>query len=204
MLALHTNTEIISTHSENSWVKLPNGDMVSPAKDGWTNNTYTLTTILDPEEIPFDKISTGKIVDLVNNTPKYIYTLTDKIISTEEVNEERDRRISMNFYFNGERFDFDEKSKQRVTGAATLAGFALAAGAQANNYRWHEVGANSDFVWITSNNSLVAMDAPTCFAFGQAAAKHEKDHIFASAELKSMNPIPLDFAANNSYWPINE
>jgi hypothetical protein len=92
----------------------------------------------------------------------------------------------------------DNESKARIIGAATLAGFAMAAGAAAGNYRWH--GGTSDFVWIADDNSLNLMDAPTCFAFGQAAASWETKCIFAARAIKSTSPIPTDYT-NNSYWP---
>lgn len=118
-------------------------------------------------------------------------------IQSDAVNAERDRRIQAGFLFAGKLFDFDNESKQRVTGAATLAGFALGSGAQAGNLRWH--GGDKDFAWITQDNSLMPMDAPTCFLFGKAAASHESDLIFKARTIKRMNPIPSDFT-NDSYW----
>lgn len=115
-----------------------------------------------------------------------------------EVNAERDRRISAGFTFDGKRFAFDPDSKQRVTGAATLAGFAIAQGAAAGYLLWH--GGATPFVWIADDNTLVEMDAPTCFAFGQAAAAHETAHIFAARQLKDISPIPADYA-DDTHWP---
>lgn len=115
-----------------------------------------------------------------------------------DVNVERDRRISAGFTFDGKRFAFDPDSKQRVTGAATLAGFAIAQGAAAGYLLWH--GGATPFVWIADDNTLVEMDAPTCFAFGQAAAAHETAHIFAARQLKDMTPIPADYA-DDAHWP---
>lgn len=118
--------------------------------------------------------------------------------SASEVNAERDRRIAAGFTYRGKHFAFDANSKQRVTGAATLAGFALAQGAQAGNFHWH--GGSDPFVWIADDNSLVLMDAPTCFGFGQAAAAHETAHIFAARQIKDSGPIPSDFA-DDPRWP---
>lgn len=118
--------------------------------------------------------------------------------TVDAVNEERDRRVATRFIFNGKAFAFDPGSKQRVTGAATLAGFAIGNGAQPGDVEW--AGGGSPFVWIADDNSLVPMDAQTCFAFGQAAAAHESAHIFAARALKDLNPIPLDYA-NDAYWP---
>ena len=101
--------------------------------------------------------------------------------------------------FNGHVFDFDPDSKSRITGAATLAGFAIGQGAQANDYRWH--GGSTDFVWIAQDNTAVPFDAQTMFAMGQAAAEHERAHIFAARALKDADPIPANFT-DNSHWPV--
>ncbi|QEE47492.1 DUF4376 domain-containing protein [Rhizobium sp. WL3] len=120
------------------------------------------------------------------------------IPSVSEVNAERNRRIHAGFLFNGKIYAFDPSSKQRVTGAGTLAGFAIASGAQPGNTIWH--GGQQPFRWIADDNSLTEMDAQTCFAFAQAAAAHEEAHIFAARAIKDMSPIPADYASNG-YWP---
>lgn len=119
-------------------------------------------------------------------------------VTADAVNAERDRRLVAPFTFQGHSYDRGAQSLQRITGAATLAGFAMAAGAQAGNYLWH--GGQSPFSWITAANDLVQMDAPTAFAFGQEAAAVETRIIFAAFALKQMNPIPEDFA-DDGYWP---
>ena len=114
------------------------------------------------------------------------------------VNAERDRRLTTTFIFGGKPYDCDRDSMARITGAATLAGFAMGAGALPGDLRWH--GADTDFIWISADNSLTPMDAQTCFAFGQAAAANQSAHIFAARALKDMEPIPADFA-DDQYWP---
>ena len=113
------------------------------------------------------------------------------------VNAERDRRLRAGFTFNGVRFDFDAVSQARVTGAATLAGFAVAAGAQAGDFFW--ANQEQGFAWIAQDNSVVPMDAPTCFAFGQAAAAHESGHVFAAFAMKAAG-IP-DSYTDDEHWP---
>lgn len=114
------------------------------------------------------------------------------------VNAERDRRLSVDFAFQGVMYQRDQVSLARITGAATLAGFAVAAGAPAGFYRWHN--GPTDFSWIASDNSLTVMDAPTCFAFGQEAAAVETRIVFSAKALRDMDPIPADFA-DDGYWP---
>lgn len=119
-------------------------------------------------------------------------------ITNEQVDVETRRRIISGVPFDGHIYQFDEGSKQRITGAATLAGFAIAAGAQIDDLRWSD--PNKDFKFIDVNNERVPMDAQTCFSFGQTAAKWESDHIFAGRDLKDMETIPQDYA-DDKYWP---
>jgi hypothetical protein len=118
--------------------------------------------------------------------------------TSQDVNAERDRRMFSTFTFGGVTYDCDDASLSRITGAATLAGFAIGAGSSVGNLRWH--GGSVDFAWIAADNSETPMDAQTSFAFGQAAAVNQSTHIFAGAAIKAMNPIPQDYATNESYW----
>lgn len=135
----------------------------------------------------------------------YVPTAEPETPPTEEpaitalmVNIERDRRISAGFDFEDHHYAFDPDSKQRVTGAGTLAGFATMAGASAGDIYWQ--GDGDPFAFIADDNTIVPMDAPTCFAFGRAAALHEKRHIFAARTIKDMTPIPENYA-DDEYWP---
>lgn len=119
-------------------------------------------------------------------------------VSPEAINAERDRRMRGTFLFNGTAFNCDEASLQRITGAATLAGFAIGAGAQPGDLFWH--GGQQPFGWIAADNSVVPMDAQSTFAFGRAAAQNESAHIFAARALKDMDPIPADFT-DDQWWP---
>ena len=119
------------------------------------------------------------------------------VIAPADVNAERDRRLAADFTFAGIQFQRDAVSVQRISGAATLAGFAIAAGAQPGDLRWH--GGDTDFAWIASDNTLVPMDAQTAFAFGQTCANVETRLVFAAKALREMEPIPHDFA-DDGYW----
>ncbi|MFT7592784.1 MAG: hypothetical protein ACI8R4_000091 [Paracoccaceae bacterium] len=116
----------------------------------------------------------------------------------DAINAERDRRIEARFTFRGKPFDFDEASKMRITGAATLAGFAIGTGAQPGDYRWNRSAVG--FTWLSRDNVNVPLDAPTMFAMGQAAAEHDRAHIFAARAIKDMVPIPGDWT-DDKYWP---
>lgn len=118
--------------------------------------------------------------------------------SSDAVNAEASRRISSGFTFEGKLYDYDDKAQKRITGAATLAGFARAAGSAPGDLFWH--GGAEPFAWIAADNSLTTMDAPTCFAFGKAAADWESAHVFAGRALKDADPIPDDYA-DDRHWP---
>ena len=120
-----------------------------------------------------------------------------KPIDAWDVNAERDRRLQADFEFQGKMYQRDTISLQRITGAATLAGFAIAAGAQPGNLRW--ANPDQDFGWIASDNTITPMDAQTCFAFGQAAAAVETRLIFRAKVLRNMDPIPVDYT-EDSWW----
>lgn len=122
----------------------------------------------------------------------------ERAAKVAQVNAERDRRLQADFEFQGVMYQRDQISLARITGAATLAGFAVGAGAPAGFYRWHN--GPTDFSWIASDNSLTVMDAPTCFAFGQEAAAVETRIVFAAKALRDMDTIPDD-VTDDAWWP---
>ena len=139
-------------------------------------------------------IKTGEITgSLPEPTP-------EEILAAERaaINAERDRRLAADFEFQGKMYQRDSVSAQRITGAATLAGFAMAQGAQPENDHWH--GGEQPFAWIASDNSLTLMDAQTAFAFGSECASVETRLVLAAKALRDADPIPDDFT-DDQYWP---
>lgn len=130
-------------------------------------------------------------------TPEEIAAMT-KPVTRSCVNAERNRRLKSGITFNGILYQSLDEDIKRITGAATLAGFAVGAGSPVGNLRWANPG--QDFGWIAMDNSVTPMDAQTMFAFGQAAAARESAHVFAARTLKNMDPIPVDFA-DDKWWP---
>lgn len=115
------------------------------------------------------------------------------------ISAEGDRRRVASFVFLGKLFGFDDVSKSRITGAGALAGFAMMQGAGFGDPYWH--GEETPFVWIADDNSLVEMDAPTCFAFAQAAARHESLYVFTARAIKDIDPLPPDIT-DDALWPV--
>lgn len=146
------------------------------------------------------KMVNGEIIDMTAEEVAEFEAAVEasNVVSREQIDAERDRRIANGFAFGGHVFQSGPEDKMRISGAGALAIAAIMAGAQVGNYRWH--GGASDFAWIDANNGLLVMDAQTVLAFGQAAANHESNHVFAGRSLKEMDPIPADYA-DNKYWP---
>ena len=158
-----------------------------------------------PEQTTIEAVIDGVTMFVPNdmgNTHRQAITVIDDYvappITSNQVNQERDSRISAGFTFSGKVYDFDSKSKDNISGAALNAFMAIVAGTQAGNLRWH--GGSTDFAWIAQDNTLTTMDAQTVVAFGQAAAAHETAHIFAARTLKESDPIPTDYT-DDVYWP---
>ncbi len=116
-------------------------------------------------------------------------------ITETEVNAERDRRLLLDFEFQGVMFQRDETSLKRINGMGTLAlGAIQVEGAQPGDLYWSDPA--KPFGWIASDNSVMPMDAQTMWAFGKAAAAVESRLVFAAKTLREMDPIPDDFATH--------
>lgn len=142
--------------------------------------------------IASETVQIGWLYDGENFTPP-----PPPATTAAEVNAERDRRLEMDFEFQGVMFQRDETSMKRINGAGTLALGAIVNGAQPGDLFWH--GEPDPFGWIASDNSVVQMDAQTMFGFGQAAAAVESRLVFAAKALRDMDPIPEDYA-DDAYW----
>ena len=152
------------------------------------------------QDNPWVAVADGVFAGYVQNNDG---TFSAPVVAPEpvlsgQVNAERDKRIALGFNYGPHRFDFDTASKSRITGAATLAGFAMGAGAQAGNFLWH--GGTDPFTWILQDNTTLQIDAPTMFQIGQVAANWEASHITAARALKDADPIPADYT-DDAYWP---
>jgi hypothetical protein len=155
-------------------LKLPNGDQVHGAQSGWSNGRYRLDAWEMEKPAP----------------------------TSQDVNNERDKRVSGDFLFNGKLFQFRVSDRENINGAGTLAALAIIGGAKPGDYLWH--GGKEDFVWITSDNSLMKLDAFDAVNLGKAAAAWKSAHIFAARALKDQEKIPEDYATNDKYWPEKE
>jgi len=126
-------------------------------------------------------------------------------IMPAQVNEERDRRIHEGLPYMNHLFEFDNSSKENITGAATSAKFALVLGADPTDLKWHvtdpaEKELAQPFSWITADNTRLEMTAPMVSGLGDIAANWVSIHIFAARNLKDLPEIPADYE-DDKYWP---
>lgn len=168
-------------------------DPTVPTKAGW--RWLPCVDQLQPEVTPLQ--SATRVDTVQGNQVVRGWTITTRAPVSADVTAERDRRLQT-FSFAGKVFQFDDESQLNIAGAGTLALAAIINGAQPGNLRWSDAGR--DFAWLAADNTSVTMDAQTCFAFAQAAAKWKADHIHAARAIKDMSPIPTDYAAN-ARWP---
>lgn len=170
----------------------PSKDSIAATKPYWVP---VENVTADESQTPYTSSETVKTVEEARVL--YTTTISDRAITAEMVDAERDRRLDLNFAFNGVSFQRDPVAIRRITGAGALALGAIVAGAQAGDYYWH--GGADPFTWIAADNSLVQMDAQTTYAFAAAAAAIETILVFKAKALKEMEPIPADFT-DDSYW----
>lgn len=126
------------------------------------------------------------------------YVAPEMVITSDMVNAERDRRLLLDFSFNGKMFQRDEVSQRRINGAYSIALGAVMSGAQPGDLRWAD--PDNDFAWIASDNTVMTMDAQTVLAFGATCASVEAPLVFAAKALKAMDSIPEDYT-DDAYWP---
>lgn len=85
-----------------------------------------------------------------------------------QINALRDEKLSAGFEYNGNVFDSDDKSIQRITAIFT---FALA-----------DPEFTSDY--ILKDNVTITLSNADCKALGQAAGIHEQTQVFTARQLK--------------------
>lgn len=120
-----------------------------------------------------------------------------RVITSTEVNAEKDRRIAEGFSFKGHMFDFDEVAKSNINGAGSLAGIAIIGGATVGDYRWSD--ADKDFEWITKDNVRLKLDAFDMLEMAKTAANHVSYYTFKARDIKDIVPIPEDYK-EDKYW----
>ena len=167
----------------------------------WSNTELAEISLyrFTPFSVPANERRVGSAsYEWSGNTVIQAFQTETIIITTNQVNQERDRRVAQGFVYANTAFDSRVEDQKRIAGAGTLAVAAIMQGVQPGNTHWH--GEVTDFSWIAQDNNLMPMDAHIMLEFGQTAAKWESKHVFAARALKDMDPIPLDYT-DDQYWP---
>jgi len=125
------------------------------------------------------------------------WVATPPVITSEDVNAERDRRIVEGFSFKGHLFQADAESVTNINGAVSAALAAQMSGIASNELNWFN---GSQFAWLAIDNTDVQMAPAEVVAFGMAAAAHKAAHIHAARDLKDSHPIPATYS-QDKHWP---
>lgn len=184
---------------------MPDQSSLAPGKARWLPVEVTA-----PEHQPNSQRLVGPVVEVLSDRISETWTVEAIPIDDrreamrKEVNIIRDQKLRRPFPFNGVRFDYDDDSQKRITGAGALVHIAITIGGKLpNDPRWHDGG--EDFVWIAADNSLVPMDAQTVLAFGQAAGAWDSAHVFAAKAIKTAidaaDHATLDLIDLDAGWP---
>ncbi|MDU4059447.1 MAG: DUF4376 domain-containing protein [Pseudomonas oryzihabitans] len=136
----------------------------------------------------------------------YTWALTDQpptppvpVISPDQVDAERDRRIAQGFVFEGVLFSTATNSQQMdiIGKLADATAAILIDEAQPQDYTW---SGGEMFAWAAADNTMVPMDAQTCLNFTRTAIRRKEALIAAALRLKAENPIPVDYYSD-AHWP---
>lgn len=120
-----------------------------------------------------------------------------------QIDQEKDRRVSMGFVYNGKAFETNSQSQMNdILGKMSDAMAAILIDqVDPSSLKWSD--PDHDFYWSAADGSLVPMTAPECLEFTRAAVRRKEKLVAAALALKAMNPIPVDYYLD-SYWPAME
>lgn len=121
------------------------------------------------------------------------------VITSWDVNAERDKRITGGIEYMGYTFQSNEFSQRNMMDASQSAEAAIATDPTlAETYRWQS-GATEDYRWITADNQYVLMNAYDVRGLAQMMIRWKQRQIVNGRVLKDMDPIPLDYK-DDQYW----
>lgn len=122
-----------------------------------------------------------------------------RVITADEVNRERDKRINAGFRHGGHVYQSDPDSRENIAGAFNLALAFVSGGGDPDKSDWMTPG--TDFGWRTRDNVEVPMTPAQMMDLGKAAVAHKAAHIYAARPLREADPIRADFA-DDPHWPV--
>lgn len=116
----------------------------------------------------------------------------------EKVDLERDRRRAQGFLYRDLMFQARDQDILNMSGAATAAMNAIMMGAQPGDTRWRDPA--KDFAWISTDNTIVPLDAYSMIELGQTAMGHVESLVFRARSIKDgimAGEVPPDLAAED-------
>lgn len=118
-----------------------------------------IAAIAEPAAPDPGLVVTGSTIEDAGGVPTRVWvTETAPAASlVTQVNAERDRRIEGGFELNGKTFQTRQSDRENIATMGVQAQLAVLGGAAPGDLRWAD--AANDFVWITADNSTVALDA---------------------------------------------
>lgn len=151
-------------------IKLPNGDTVLGAQAG---NSYGgcsfVAWYMDPPVVS---------------------------LSTQDVDQERDRRVNSGIIFEGLPFQTTPAARESITTASVRALVAIVRGVKKVDAR----EKSASYTWITTSNKLVELDAQQLIDLGNKVAEWQSANVLAARAIKDLPKIPADFR-DDKYWP---
>lgn len=149
---------------------------------------------LPADPVPAGKVSAGTTVELVNGQPKSVHQLEDIVITSEDVNEERRRRLDEGYVFTLTDYATPVALRGRQEDQSTLMGLFMEAQLR--------VGAG-DTTSLTKfrdrDNVDHLLTPPQVIELWQLGASWMSMIYQRSWDLKDMAPIPLDYT-DSLYW----
>jgi hypothetical protein len=158
MLALTeiSNNQIIAEVLEGEWVTFPDGNMMSPAYNGWSDAAYSLKTIVDTDG---GKAGVRNLV-MTNGVPTYTYKREDGVVTKADLlqysSDKRWEKETGGFMLGEMFIATDDRSKTMIMGARIKA----------------DGDATFTTPWKTPDGTFTRIDAPTIIAVSDAVLNH--------------------------------
>lgn len=129
---------------------------------------------------------------------------TEPVPPSVQVDQERDRRMSVGFDFRGKRIQFRPGDRENIQGAFAATQMAKEQGAVDDDPAWLQTidpSAPAVFAWITADNSLLALDLAGMTELGVTALLFKNSLVFKARAIKDRiaNGETVDIGADATW-----
>lgn len=137
--------------------------------------------------------------EVINGVETYILEIRDRTATDYDVNEERQRRISLGMSHRGKIWQIDLESRNLISGAVQAAILYKAGGGLGTEVQWLTSG--EDMTWTAIDNSYLTFTPDEMIAFGMAVAGFINTLHKAGRAIKdTVGGIPSDYKSSTK-WP---